>query len=273
MTGRADAAGSMGKVSRLRLLDLERRRVQGQLLRRFWLRWHMMLILATTLSAGVVANRLLLLLPVHGMALRWLIVLVLSYAAFFACVRIWLAYVGARPIFDSGDWSGVLDANPGSGSSAGSWHGGGGTFGGGGATGDFGSADSPSVEVPLVGRSDGGSGGGGSWMPDVDLGDGWEIVVLGILVVALIATIAGSAVYLILIAPGMLADTAFGAMLAGGLVHKVRRMDEFDWEGSVLKFTWKPFAAVAVFALVAGLFAQHLAPGARTLSEILMLYR
>jgi len=94
-----------------------------------------------------------------------------------------------------------------------------------------------------------------------------------ILVVALIASIAGCAFYLIAIAPGMLADTAFSAMLPGGLVHKVRRMDEFDWEGSVLKLTWKPFAAVTVFALVAGVFAQHVAPGARTLSEILMLYR
>ncbi len=155
---------------------------------------------------------------------------------------------------------------------AASWHGGGGNFGGGGATSDFGSADTGSLDLPVIGHSGGGSGGG-SWAPDIDLGDGWAIVILGILVVALIATVAGSAFYLIAIAPGMLADTAFSAMLAGGLVHKVRRMDEFDWEGSVLKFTWKPFAAVAAFAVVAGLWAAHIAPGARTLGEILMQYR
>lgn len=272
MMGRDGAAEAHGPVSRFRLLDLERRRVRGQIIRRFWLRWHMTLILATTISAGVVANRLLLLLPVHGMAERWLIVVLVSYAAFFACVRVWLAYVGARPIFGSGHWSDALNIDPGDAPAIGSWRGGGGGFGGGGASGDFGSADAASLDVPLVGRSDGGSGSG-AWMPDVDLGDGWAIAVLGILVVALIATIAGSAVYLIMIAPGMLADAAFSAMLAGGLIHKVRRMDEFDWEGSVLKSTWKTFAAVAVFALAAGLFAQHIAPGARTLSEILMLYR
>ena len=266
--------GESGPVSRYRLLDLERRRVQGQILRRFWLRWHMTLILVATLGAGIVANHLLLAIPLHAMAWRWLVDAGVSYFAFFGCVRVWLAYVGARPIFGSDALNDAVNLDPGSGSGIGSWHGGGGTFGGGGATGDFGSPNGGSLEVPLIGRSGGGSGGG-SWAPDVDLGDGdgCALVILGILVVALVATIAGGAIYLIAMAPHMLADAAFSAMLAGGLIHKVRRMDEFDWEGSVLKATWKPFAAVAAFAVVAGLWAAHVAPGARTLSEILMQYR
>ena len=90
---------------------------------------------------------------------------------------------------------------------------------------------------------------------------------------ALVSAIAGGVVVLVIGAPAMLVDTAFSALLAGGLVKHVRRMDESDWEGSVLRSTWKAFAGVAVLALITGIVAHYAAPGARTLGEVLMLFQ
>jgi len=80
-------------------------------------------------------------------------------------------------------------------------------------------------------------------------------------------------IYLVVGAPAMLADTAFSALLAGGLVKHVRRMNELDWEGSVIRSTWKPFLGVAAMAILAGIVAHYVVPGARTLGEVLMLYK
>jgi hypothetical protein len=107
---------------------------------------------------------------------------------------------------------------------------------------------------------------------DVDDG-GFALVVIGLVILALVAVVTGAAVYLFMLAPILLVDAAFNALLAGGLVKSVRRMDEPDWEGSVLHATWKPFAVVAVIAVVAGIAVGMVAPGARTLGEVLLMVR
>jgi hypothetical protein len=252
-------AGIAGQ--RLKTLEQERRELRAVFVRRFWLRWHMALMLAATFGTGFLANRLLLHVPVHPMAVRWMLALAVSYGAFFICIRIWLAYVGARPIVGGGVGDGLNTLDPGSGgfSPGGTFAGAGGQFGGGGATGDWG--DSPLHSL--------GSLSGGDL--DVGDGDGCLLAVLGALVLALLATIAGGVVFLVVAAPAMLVDTAFSALLAGGLVKHVRRMDEPDWEGSVVRSTWKPFAGVAVLALITGIVAHYAAPGARTLGEVMLL--
>lgn len=247
--------------TRLKLIASERSELRTRFVHRFWLRWHMALMLATTFGAGFLANRLLLLVPVQEMALRWVLVLAVSYGAFFVCIRLWLAYVGARPII-GGDPGGLLDditTSPVGSSSDGVFAGGGGRFGGGGGSGDWGA-------TPV--RSLGGLTGGSLDLGD---GDGWWLVVLGALVLALVFAIAGGVVFLVVGAPAMLVDTAFSALLAGGLVKHVRRMDESDWEGSVIRATWKAFAGVAALALITGIVAHYAAPGARTLGEVMML--
>jgi len=260
--GRTAPPRTSASGERLRVIEAGRREMRQTFVQRFWLRWHMALMLAATFGAGFLANKLLLLIPVHGMALRWVLALGVSYLAFFGCVRIWLAYVGARAIGldDGGD--GTVNFDPGSSSpNLDGFSGGGGHFGGGGASDDWGGSSMPSL-----GKIDGGS-------LDVGDGDGCGLVVLGILALAAVAVMLGGVVYLVVGAPAMLADTAFSAMLAGGLVKHVRRMDEFDWEGSVLRSTWKPFLGVVVMAIATGEVAHYVVPGARTLGEVLMLYR
>ena len=248
--------------SRLAQIEARRGEYRGQLVQRFWLRFHMSLMLAATIGTGVLANRLLLGLPVHSMALRWLLALAVSYGAFYLFIRLWLAYVGARPLpLDMGsDALSNVDVMPRGGGSV--FHGGGGTSGGGGASGSWGDA----VGAPVGGVFDS--------VGSVDVGDdGCLVVALGIVLLALLAAIGGGVAFLIVAAPHVLADAAFSALLAGGLVKSVRRMDEPDWEGTVLHATWKPLALVAALTLVAGYVAQYVAPGARTLGEVLMLLR
>jgi hypothetical protein len=62
------------------------RRHPGQ---RFVVRWHMSLILAGVVLAGVGASRALLALGVRSVPLRWLLVLVFGYLVFFVLVRLW----------------------------------------------------------------------------------------------------------------------------------------------------------------------------------------
>ena len=96
------------------MIEAQRRELRQTFVHRFWLRWHMLLMLIATFGAGFLANKLLLLIPVHEMALRWVFALAVSYLAFFGCVRIWLAYVGARPIY-GGDASDIVgNVDPGS---------------------------------------------------------------------------------------------------------------------------------------------------------------
>ena len=41
----------------------------------------------------------------------------------------------------------------------------------------------------------------------------------------------------------------------------------------MLRSTWKPFLGVVVMAIATGEVAHYVVPGARTLGEVLMLYR
>jgi len=65
--------------ARLALLAPQRADYQGLLLRRFWLRFHMTLMLVATVGAGVLANRLLL--GVSVLAAVALVTLVAGVAA------------------------------------------------------------------------------------------------------------------------------------------------------------------------------------------------
>jgi hypothetical protein len=68
------------------------RRRLGQ---RFFVRWHMSLILAGVVLAGLGASRVLLALGIRSMPVRWLLVLVFAYGVFFVLVRLWMAYVAS----------------------------------------------------------------------------------------------------------------------------------------------------------------------------------
>jgi hypothetical protein len=109
--------------------------------------------------------------------------------------------------------------------------------------------------------SGGKSGGGGGF----DLGDdGWVIIAL----IALVSAVLGAGAYLIYMAPTIVSDAAFAALLSGGLVRSTRRMGAEGWVGSVVRDTWIPFTVVLVLTVVFAATAHHYHPEARTLIEL-----
>jgi len=263
---------------------------------RFWLRFHASVLVSGTFATGFLANAAMLRLPVHSVWLRWPLAVLAGYGAFFALVRLWLAYVGVRPLFGparglddrkgGGGWSVDLPSGGGGGSggSGPSFGGAGGSSGGGGASAAFGSPGAPSGlasigSSPASGAptglrsgggwfgSAGGKGGGFLGDPGGGDGDGCLVAVFGLIVLALIAALVGGAVHLIWIAPDMLSDAAFGAMLSAGVLPGLHRANEPDWEGRVFRATLPVLAIVMAVVLAAAWAFTHYFPGLRSLGE------
>ena len=263
----------------------------GAITHRYFIRAHMSAMLLLVLLSGTLASRLLLHAGVASMALRYPLAVLLSYGVFFGLVRLWLAYVCRAAASrdrrggsssDSGDlfdgWSGGSGSG-GSGGGAGRLFGGGGGSGGGGSSGGWGDAEvagaRPAVPMPMQaqassGSSDGNaisrffgkSGGGGGG------GDGDGLLLL-ILFALLVAAILGAGAYLVIQAPAILSETAFQAVLAGGLVKAARGSHDPGWAGSLLKATVIPFGIVLVLAGVFGYQAHRRCPAARTAHEVM----
>ncbi len=252
-----------------------RARLERSLAARFWLRFHMSVMLSAAFALGFLTNALLLRADVGATLLRWPVSVLVGYLGLFFCMRLWLAYIGVRPLFGSTRRrrDGGVDlpdlawtSRGGSGGAGGGVHGGGGTSGGGGASASFGEA---TPRLALSGTSSPGSSttAGGSF----DLGDGdlGALLLLIVIVVALTVALGGGVVYLVASAPHLLTDVAFGAALTGGIAPAARRVANADdgWSGSVWKATAKPFVAIIVVVVLAALAFDHYFPAARTLGE------
>ncbi|MFO1310848.1 MAG: hypothetical protein U1F41_02160 [Burkholderiales bacterium] len=277
---RARVAAAAGEDSR-------RAALERSLASRFWLRFHMSVMLFAAFGSGFLASYGLLRMGVGSTLVRWPLGTLVGYIALIYCMRLWLAYIGVRPLhIDTGrrahdDGSSVVPdiqvSGGGGGGSGGGigdiFRGGGGSSGGGGASGSFG--DAPMRFAAASGSSGGGGGKSGSGFSlDLD-GDAVKVLVLVIIVLAIAAALGGGVIYLVASAPHLLADVAFGAALTGGIAPAARRVAnaDDDWTGSVLKATWKPFAIILVVVVAASIALNHYFPGARTIGEAFGMLR
>lgn len=256
-----------------------------QVASRFAVRLHVLLILSACFAVGLAVTKLLLMAGVSTLWLRYAVALVMAYCAFLLGVRLWLAYTGyvrrilpARrsSVTDGADLPG-FGGGSGGGGSGGSvelpgFRGGGGGSGGGGASATFGGG-SPSAQAQALafsssqssassgsGGSHGSSSGGG-----FDLGDDGFVLVL---LVALVVAVAGGVAWIIYAAPTILADAAFAGMLSAGLVRSTRHIASGGWVASVVGHTWFAFALVFVLAMVFAVIAQRHYPEARTILDV-----
>jgi hypothetical protein len=180
---------------------------------RFFLRFHMSLILLGTVLTGLLSTKLLLLVPVDNIVIRYPLAVLVAYLAFFLFVKLWLAYLSASRPLRSLDVAGdVLSSMPdltgGISPSIDVPHfgGGGGAFDGAGAAGAF---DVPASSAPAdilssssgVTESSSGINDAISGIFDID-DDALILIVLGVL----LAAVFGSAIYLVYIAPHVLAE-------------------------------------------------------------------
>lgn len=244
-----------------------------QLREGFFLRLHMLLILAGVVMAGIGTSKLLLAAGVEAMVVRYPLGIVVGYAVFFLLIRLWLWCVSASlyrrrrraSSGSNGDWGGPDVPDPGVGR-GGDWSGfGGGSSGGGGASDGWGEG-AGSV-------SDGWVGDG--WFDfgfDIDGDEGCLVVllVLPLLLIVLLLSwwFLGSGFYLLYQAPAILTEAAFEAALVAGLVRASRRAGTGSWHRSLFKATWRQFVAVLVVAVAVGLTAQHFCPSVVKLADL-----
>jgi hypothetical protein len=245
---------------------------------RFFLRFHMLLILAATILSGSLFSKLLLLVHVDNIVLRYPLAVLLSYAAFFLFVKLWLYYMTVYEVNKQETTANILSNIPDpSGISASSsdvqlFSGGGGTSGGGGVSASLDGSSQISRQaldaVPSAseGSSSGIADAAGNAVSGIFDDDGVILVVIGVL----LATIFGSSLYLIYNAPHILSDAAFNFLLASSLIRGYKVMTKPDWIGSVFKSTFLPFFIVLAVSFGAAWIIHARYPQLTKLSDVLV---
>ncbi len=251
-------------------------RFRQRILRQYFVRFHMGLLLTATATAGLVSSKLLLLAGLHAVLWRYPLALAFAYLTFFGLTRLWVAYVlaGGRltmpstgsSSFDLSDIPIDLASSPSSSNSSFSFAGG--DSGGGGASSNWDAGSGNSLSS-FSGSSSGNSGGG-SWFPsldlDIDFDEGiWILIALALLV----AVIFASGAYLIYAAPTILPDIACNALLAGYVTGAARRAEQEGWASSVWRSTRVPFLLIFCLTLALAWAVHHTCPAAATLLQAL----
>ncbi|MBM3764892.1 MAG: hypothetical protein FJW32_05835 [Acidobacteria bacterium] len=224
-----------------------RNKIKAKLLKQYFVRFHMSLILGATIASGVLIDKGLLYFGFDAMGWRYALSVLGAYGVFFGLVRLWVWYAaGVAPRvgdvdFDPGDLTLGRGGEPPPVAFSG-FHGG--DAGGGGASDLF--------DAPV--------GGGIDLNVDLDLDEGfWILLVLAVLV--LVICLAGG--YLIWMAPEILPEVAIEAAIGAGLLRQVKT-DSAGWAARLLWKTWIPLACVMGIAFFAGAFMQSACPDAKT---------
>lgn len=252
-------------------------RFRQRILRQYFVRFHMGLILAGTTATAIIASKLMLTAGLQVVLWRYPLALAAAYLAFLGMTRLWVSYVligrpgrGVLGVLDQvnvdvpGFSADLTGGSSGSGGAS-SFSFGGGDSGGGGASSSWDAGGSSAAEVAAPS-----SGGGGSWFPsldlDIDFDDGiWILVALA----ALIAVVFGSGLYLIYAAPSILPDVACNALLASCLTGAAKRAQQQGWMESVWRSTRIPLLLILGMTLVLAFTVHHHCPGAAKLAEAL----
>ena len=258
-------------------------RFKERILHGHFVRIHMSLILTAVTMSGVLTSKGLLEAGVVSLRFRYPVAVLCSYLVFLGLVRIWIWYVCRRQAAASGSGSGsgwiLGNFDFGGRGGSGGGGGGGGSGGVGGGSVRFGGGDSGGGGASSLWEADAAAGpsapmpapvpsGGSRWsLPDIDLGggdDGWEIVLL---LAALVLAIVLAGGYLIYVAPQILPEAAWQAVLASTLT-RVKKDDHHGWMTGVMKSTVLPFAIVMVLAGALGWVAHKHCPTATKLVAV-----
>lgn len=248
-------------MRRERKIESLRRRLQ----RKSYPRLHASLILLLTGLTGFLVSFALLRLGLTAMWLRYPVAILVAYGMFLILLRVWLSLNRPR------DWylDKVVDTtlevvSSDSNVVSGPDFGGGGDFAGGGAGGSWQTVSTvtstkSSVSTFTTAKSSGSSG----FSFDVDLEDAWVLVLV---VVALAAALI-VALYVVYIAPLLLAEILLDGVLLAGLYKRVKTIEHRHWLRGALRRTAIPAGLVVVFFIIAGFAMQKVAPEASSIGE------
>jgi hypothetical protein len=116
------------------------------------------------------------------------------------------------------------------------------------------------------GSGSGTSGSGGSgWSLDLD--DGGAIIAALAIAAAILASVCAS-LYVVYIAPHLLAEVLFDGVLVAGLYRRVRRLPQEGWLSTAVRHTIVPALITLVVFFAAGLVAHSYVPEARSIGDI-----
>jgi hypothetical protein len=254
------------------------------------------LMLAATGMTGLLASWAMLHLGITRMHIRYPLAVALAYGVFLGLLWLWVLRRG-RGVRDRSRAADLLDLPSGgrSGASGGGSAGdarpsfGGGKTGGGGAGASWGggqqsllptsppvgATDGPVLPAPQTPAEVGGGGsgsassgsGGSGWSFDLDLDDGAAIIAALAVAAAILASVCAS-LYVVYIAPHLLAEVLFDGVLVTGMYRRLRRLPQEGWLSTAVRHTYVPALITAVVFFAAGLVAHHVLPEARSLGDI-----
>ena len=250
--------------------DGEVMRIQRSLERFHFPRLQMMLIVALTGGVGFIASFALLHVDIESLWIRYPISVVVAYAAFLFFLWCWLR-------LSKDDIVNGLDLpSPSSGTTHSSgchlpdqpFQPGGGSSGGAGASASFHGTDTIQVSHAATGLADGASAG--STASDAAAG-ALSLEGLGLILLALAAVVgvACAVIWIIWVAPSLLAELSLDAGLTAGLYHRLRRLEGNHWLTTAIRRTWLPFAATALTFAVAGAALSLYAPEAKSIGQVI----
>ena len=226
--------------------------IKRRLLQKSSPRLQMLLILMLAGLAGFLTSFSLLHLHVFSMRLRYPIAILIAYGVFLLLLRVWLWVHGRRFNFNlrrvldfiEPDPFDVLDL------------GGRADYAGGGPVGSWGQS---------VASTGGSSGSHGSTF-DIGL----DFDELWLIVIALIAIAAGllASLYVVFIAPTLLAEILVDGVLMAVLYKRLAKIEPRHWLQTAFHKTVVPALLAAVFFSVAGYALQKAVPEAHSIAEV-----
>ena len=204
----------------------------------------MSLILLLTGLAGFLASFSLLHLNVSRMWIRYPIAILIAYGVFLLLLRLWLWIYGRDMEVDlDPDLAEVVLELP---------------------SGGYAPSEVSHSNVGAdIGHTH--AGGSSSWWSgidfDLDLEDGWFLIIAVIVLIgALIASL-----YIIYIAPLLLAEILIDGVLLVGLYKKVKHIDQQHWLRAAVRRTIIPVLLIAIFFSIAGFAMQRVVPEAHSI--------
>jgi hypothetical protein len=235
--------------------------VQQRLLRRGTPRFLVFVILFLAGVSGFFTSFLLLRLGISQMWIRYPIAILVAYAGFFVLLRLWIGLLRRHENRNVDLPEVDLDLLEVTARRADSFHfGGGGDFGGAGAGGSFGENLSSAAARTT-------SGGGGSNIGGVDLDLGDEGCLIVVAVLALVGGLV-AALYVVYIAPALLAEIIVDGVLMVGLYRRVKRIEQTHWLRAAVRQTILPAIVVAIFFTIAGYAMQKAVPSAHSIGDV-----
>lgn len=186
------------------------------------------------------------------MWMRYPLCVLLAYAVFVLLIRVWCK----RREWDLHE----LGTDSDGGHASPQWRGDGGGSGGAGASASFMVAEPDAASL-----FDAKAGGAADTVDALSAADDyWPILVL----LGLLAGCTLAMLWMVWIAPIMLAELAMDAALSAGLYRTMKRVDADNWLHITLRHTVRPFAAACICAAIAGGVMQWIVPHATTLGEV-----